>query len=103
MINKIKPNKNKIEPNVVVYEHTFDLSPMNNGGEAVILTTKFISNGDPISNNSGGYFNQELTLNSYGNSASISLYSGYFIPSTLRKIAKELEILHKKAIKQKHI
>lgn len=68
----------------------------NIGGESLLLTTKIFSNGDPIKIKngkivSGIYLNQELTLQSYSNSASFNLVGTVFTPSILRRMADELE------------
>lgn len=68
--------------------HSFNLSPKENGGEALYLTTYFMWNGD---DKDGVYTNQELTLSSYGNSASLNLYGIRITPEILRKLANELE------------
>ncbi len=68
----------------------------NAGGEALVLTTKFFDN---------GYINQELTLQSYGNSATFNLCGTVFDPETLRRIADEIEcgqVVAKRGIKERH-
>jgi hypothetical protein len=76
--------------------HTFCFNPSQNGGEALILVTKFIDNGDEVP-----LMYQELELNSYGNCASIGLGS-LFTSKKLRKLADELEALEKKHTKGNH-
>lgn len=62
-----------------------------NGGESVELVTEVFDNGDKNSNS--WYLNQELVLNSYGNSATINLSSSPLTPAILRRIADELDVL----------
>lgn len=69
----------------VLARHVIELNPEDNGGESIILTTTFIANGDPINDQEGVYTNQEIELNSYGNSAAIKLYNAKFTPEFLRK------------------
>lgn len=71
----------------IIGTHVFTFNPHDNGGEALMLKTEKISNGDP----DGYYFNQTLTLQSYGNSASFNLYGAQITPLMLRKLADELE------------
>jgi hypothetical protein len=68
-----------------VKTHTFNLTPQNNGGEAIILKTKLTGK------DGGVQGEQELILQSYGNSASFNLGSILFTPDVLRKLANELE------------
>jgi len=53
-------------------QHCFSFNKSDNGGERVSLTTKFIANGDP----NGVFLNQEFSLQSYSNSATINLCGG---------------------------
>ena len=71
--------------------HCYNFSPDTNGGESLILTTKFIANGDPITQTTGVFLNQELTLQSYGNSATFNLCGIHITPNKLRMLAEELE------------
>ena len=67
--------------------HSFCFNPIDNGGEALTLTTRFFPNGDP-----GVVFtNQELSLQSYCNSASLNLHGASITPDMLRQLANELE------------
>ena len=60
--------------------HVFTFNPDSNGGEQLHLTT-FVE---------AGWLNQELSLNSYGNTASFNL--GFFMnPGQLRQLANELD------------
>lgn len=67
--------------------HVFCFNPNDNGGESLLLTTEFFWNGDE---QDGIYTNQELILQSYLNSASITLFGAAFTPENLRKLADEL-------------
>jgi len=80
----------------VIKTHSFSFDPKNNGGESFILTTKCIANGDP-----GGIFlNQELTLQSYGNSATFNLCGTTLTPSSLRVLANQLDIVINEAMQK---
>ena len=81
--------------------NTFNFSPKENGGESLYLTTKFIGNGDKITETSGVYLDQELTLQSYGNSASINLSGITLNPANLRELANELESARNKLLANK--
>ncbi len=67
--------------------HVFNFNPNSNGSESLVLTTTAFANGDP----GGVYLNQELTLQSYSNSASINLMGTLLTPEALRRLANELE------------
>lgn len=71
--------------------HFFNLSPNENSGEGLTLKTKFIANGDPITETDGVYINQELTLQSYCNCATFTLIGATLTPTLLRQLANELE------------
>ncbi len=71
-----------------IHTHSFNFNPEDNGGESLTLTTKFIPNGDP---DERFYTNQEITLNSYGNCASIKLFGAQITADVLRKLANELD------------
>jgi hypothetical protein len=74
-------------------DHFFNFSPSETCGESLTLSTIFYDNGDgpkhPV-------INQELRLQSYGNSASFSLCGITLTPAILRKLANELEKVQKK-------
>jgi len=71
--------------------HLFDFSPNENGGEALALTTEFHHNGDDPTRDSSYYTDQELTLQSYGNSATFNLCGIQITPALLRQCADEME------------
>lgn len=68
--------------------HLFVFNQKDNGGESLTLITQFFSNGDPGAQ--GIFSNQELTLQSYCNSASFNLCGIQITPELLRKLADEL-------------
>lgn len=68
--------------------HVFNLSPEENGGESLILKSNLSL--DP--GNTEPYLTQELTLQSYGNSATFNLCGIQLTPSNLRKLADELAL-----------
>ena len=68
---------------------SFDFTPELNSGEGLTLTMKFFDNGDGIPD--GLYVEQELTLQSYGNSATFNLNEA-FTPENLRELADQLEL-----------
>ena len=72
----------------IVGEHCFVFNPEDNGGESLSLTTKIFDNGDDKRNI---YLNQELSLQSYGNSVTLNLYGANLTPKNLRELANELE------------
>ena len=72
--------------NKILNTYTFCFNPEENSGEGLILKTTFLSNADDEI-----FTNQELNLLSYGNSASINLYSSSISSSQLRKLADELD------------
>ena len=76
--------------------HTFSFNRKDNGGEQVTINTKFYANGDR--NRDGVYINQEITLNSYCNAASILLYGAALTPENLRMLADELDAARDDAI-----
>lgn len=65
----------------------FDKSPMS--GESLNLETKIFH--DDRYGKDGLYYQQELKLKSWRNSAVFNLYEGQLNPSSLRKLADELE------------
>lgn len=85
----------------VLATHSFLVDPNENGGESLTLTTKFIANGDPVTEDSGVFLNQELTLQSFCNSATFLLCGTTFSPERLRQLANELESTRNKLNKSK--
>lgn len=81
-------------------KHVFCFNPDENGGESVTLTTTLIHNGDHKHVIDEITFQQELTLMSYGNSATFNLFC--MTPDRLRLLANELEIVTNKALGQLH-
>jgi hypothetical protein len=78
--------------NQVLATHCYVFNKSDNGGEALMLTTTFIANGDPLTETKGVFLNQEIELQSYGNAATIKLFGACITPKMLRELAKELEI-----------
>jgi len=75
-----------ISPNGTIARHCFEIGD-GPGGESLTLKSELIHNGEgekPI-------LNQELTLQSYCNSASFTLCGTPFTPSILRDLANQLE------------
>lgn len=70
---------------------SFNVDKTAKSCESLILTTKYIANGDPITESSGVYINQTLTLHSYYNSVSFNLYGITITPEVLRELANKLE------------
>jgi hypothetical protein len=68
--------------------YTFVFNQRDNGGEQLTLTTKWYDNGDGVPQ--GVFLKQELTLMSYGNSASFML-AGCLTPKNLRQLANGLD------------
>lgn len=75
------------------YSHLFTLNPDSNGGESVVLHTKFEDNGDfsrGLAKEPVLSATHELIINSYGNSVHFNMY-GYLTPTVLRDLANQLE------------
>ena len=79
--------------NKEISKHVFCFNSQDNGGEQLTLVTKFYDNGDKENNT---YTDQELTLNSYCNSASFTLSGAQITPDALRKLADELDSHYEK-------
>jgi hypothetical protein len=62
--------------------HVFSFNPKDNGGEQLLLST-YISK--------HGIYEQRLSLQSYGNSATLELSGSFLSPRLLRRLADELE------------
>lgn len=62
--------------------------PHCNGGEDLIIKTDIIENGDGIE---GIILNQQISLQSYGNSVTLNLYGNVLTPDFLRYLAQEIE------------
>jgi hypothetical protein len=79
----------------LLHLHNFVFNSNDNGGEQLSIRTKMFSNGDDKAPNV--YWNQEIELQSYCNSASFNLHGLSITPEKLRKLADELEIAERKA------
>lgn len=77
-------------------KHSFCFSPLENSGEGLFLKTTFYGNGDVGPN--GLFVNQEITLNSYQNSASINLFGIPITSTMLRQLADELDVAKSNAL-----
>lgn len=88
-----------MEQDKILAQHSIVLNPKDNGGEGVFIHTKFISNGDPITDEFGVYTTQEIHLASYSNSAILYFSGAAFTPEFLRRWANELEQVRNKLIK----
>lgn len=67
--------------------HCFVINPDDNGGESLTLTTNFHLDRKYCEVT----YDQELTLQSYCNSATFTLSGALLTPAVLRKLADELE------------
>lgn len=65
--------------------HMFRFNPEDNSGESLVLKTYMTVEDDNV------ILNQNLTLHSYKNWASMRFVDGFFTPDNLRKLADELE------------
>jgi hypothetical protein len=76
-----------------VARHVFSFNPGDNGGGQLTLVSHIIDNGDVAAGipKAGVFLNQELSLQSYGNSASFLLFGASLTPNDLRRLANELE------------
>ena len=82
----------------IVGDHSFCFNPEDNGGESLIISTKFIWNGDDPPFKDAIYSNQEISLMSYGNSASFNLSGCELTPKNLRELANQLEVEYNKVV-----
>lgn len=69
-------------------QNVFCFNEEDNGGESLILQTQYFDNGDGPD---GVYGVQQLTLGSYGNSATFNLGTDMLNPETLRRLADQLD------------
>lgn len=83
----------------LLHTHHFVFNENDNGGEHLILTTKYYDNGDGIPN--GIYTNQIITLQSYGNSSSFNLCGVAITSDLLRILADSLDAAKEVASKNK--
>lgn len=69
-----------------------EIPPHTNGGESLMLTTTVLcDSNDPDPKPDEYFLNQELSLQSYGNSASFTLIGNVLTPKILRELADEME------------
>ncbi len=69
-----------------VGKHVFCFNPRDNGGEALLLTTELLDNGDGEI-----YTSQKLSLQSYCNAANFHLMGAPITSKSLRQLANELD------------
>jgi hypothetical protein len=74
----------------VVGDHSFSLNS-EIGGESLMLYTKHFWNGDDPKDGPSIYTNQSIVLQSYGNSASLNLFTASITPKILRQLADQLD------------
>ena len=80
-------------PEKLLDRHVFVFNPRDNGGEQLMLVTEIYDNGDAavVGLPGGIYTYQNLSLQSYCNSASIALGGANMTPENLRQLANELD------------
>ena len=91
-------------------KHVFVFNIKDNGGESLSLSTEHFWNGDGKKDCSdagrtpdyGIYTNQELTLQSYCNSASFELVGVQITPEILRQLANELDQARQVAVAKRN-
>lgn len=86
--------------NRLIATHVFNIDENQNGGESLILKTDIFHNGDEGKSEEIIFLNQELTLNSYANSASFNLAGTTLTPKKLRELADSIEKAIKMAYNQ---
>lgn len=69
-----------------IYRQVFSFNPNDNGGEQLVLITKYLNNGDGEI-----YINQSLELYSYCNSAAFNLVGAVIDSKMLRELANQLD------------
>lgn len=85
------PAQKADNPDVLIARNVFCFNEKDNGGESLTITTEFFHNGDDPPFEKTIYTNQEITLQSYANSASFNLAGCQLTPSNLRELANQLE------------
>lgn len=82
-----------------LHEESFCFNKEDNGGESLILKIKYYDNGDAAHGLPDGILmNQELSLQSYGNSATFNLCGSAFTANELRELANLIEKGENKAL-----
>lgn len=82
-----KTRKTIVSSDKIIGKHVFNFNKYS--GESLSLKTTILHNGEY--GKTGVYYEQELKLQSYLNSASFNLSEGQLTPDRLRKLADELE------------
>lgn len=79
----------------LLHTHRFIFNGFDNGGEQLVLVTRYYHNGDPLvfgeDPSTKIFLNQEIRLNSYGNAAVFELTSVVLNPRQLRSLVDQLE------------
>ena len=65
----------------IIKTSTFVVNPHDNGGEQIIITTKFYDNTN---------ISQEITMGSFSNSVTFNLAGAVLTPEVLRDLADQL-------------
>jgi len=71
-----------------IRKHVYIFNPDDNGGEQLLLVTRYWDNGD---RDAEPYVTQELSLSSYCNAATFDLQGATLTPTNLRELANQLE------------
>lgn len=86
-------------PATLLHREVFVFNKKDNGGETLSLAIEYIDNGDAAAGLPNGiYMNQELSLQSYCNSASFNLVGAQLTPENLRELANLMERGHNIAL-----
>lgn len=86
-------------PESLLHREVFAFNKHDNGGEQLSLAIEYFDNGDAAAGLPGGILmNQELSLQSYGNSAAFYLSGAQFTPENLRELANLMERGHNIAL-----
>lgn len=77
---------------ILLQREVFVFNKGGNGGEQLSLAIEYFDNGGAAAGLPDGvYMNQELSLQSYGNSVSLFLAAAQFTPENLRELANVME------------
>lgn len=80
--------------NDIISTHNIEVPPHINSGESLTIKTELIDNGDfkKLGRDENIIINQEITLNSYGNSVTLNLSTSVLTPTFLRELANQLDV-----------
>lgn len=88
----LKKEERNVQTETPLHREVFVFNKDDNGGESLSLKIDYFDNGDAAHGLPDGiYTNQELSLQSYCNSASFNLAGAAFTPENLRELANILE------------